>query len=59
MEDLRLGTLCEISHLHNSTKSKLFVKNKYENLREDILDFLILLKISNEEFNISFDVFSS
>ena len=59
MEDLGLGTLREISHLHNSKKSKLFVKSKFENLSEDAIDFLISLKISKEQFNASFDVSSN
>ena len=59
MEDLGLGTLREISHPHNSKKSKLFVKSKFENLSEDAIDFLISLKISKEQFNASFDVSSN
>lgn len=59
MENLGLGTLREISHPHNSKKSKLFVKSKFENLSEDAIDFLISLKISKEEFNASFDVSSN
>ena len=43
MEDLGLGTLREISHPHNSKKSKLFVKNKFDNLSEDAPGFLLSL----------------
>lgn len=58
MEDLGLSTLREISHPHDSKKSKLFVKNKFENLCEDALGFLLPLNISKEECNASFDVSS-
>ena len=56
MEDLGLGTLREISHPHNSKKSKLFVKHKFENLSEEELAFLVSL--SREEFNASFELSS-
>jgi len=56
MEDLGLGTLREISHPHNSKKSKLFVKTKLDDLSDDARTFLLSLAISKEDFNASFNV---
>ena len=59
MEDLGLGTLREISHPHNSKKSKLFVKTQFDDLSDDACTFLFSLAISKEEFNASFDISSN
>jgi hypothetical protein len=59
MEDLGLGTLREISHPHNSKKSKLFVKTKFNDLSHDTRTFLLSLDISKEDFNTSFNVSSN
>jgi len=59
MEDLGLGTLREMSHLHNSKKSKLFVKTKFDDLSDDARTFLLSLAISKEDFNASFNVSSN
>ena len=55
MQDLGLGSIGEISHPHNSKKSKLFVKRRYEDLSDDARAFLHSLPISQEEFNASFN----
>lgn len=57
MEDFGFGIFREISYSYKSKKFKLFVKSKFENFSEDVIDFLILFKILKEEFNVFFDVF--
>ena len=59
VEDLGLGTVREISHPHNSKKSKLFVKTKYDDLSDDARTFLLSLAISKEDFDASFIVSSN
>ena len=55
MQDLGLGSIREISHPHNSKKSKLFVKRRYEDLSNDVRAFLHSHPISHEEFNAPFN----